>query len=522
MSAEIPPKGHRHSRSAGIPATSTSLHNPQNHFNAQAYNRNNQSEMNYPVQPSTPPLTPRRDNQHATQNTSNSNTQENGSKHKSRNKNRPKNVMTSPAAAVMRNDRSTPPLISAQTTGVPSSTRPINTPSTAAYAGPTFHASPAPSALPMPSFFSKSVPESPGMKGSRSLKEGSPSSNLSTPLLVAPPSTQVQREESPLDIFFKADREEKARARSASSTQASATTTGPFEPPLDSSRSSRTPGTPQCHKRSRERHTSKASMSGMFTMELEGENPRTPIGPAFSTPYSERISAARSAIQTSRPLEQSSLDPQHSLDRSEALKAYLFSNHPQPSLPASNSLGETGNALSSTSISSRASQTPSAPLNGSRSTGLPPQQSNYPFSHDSKPLHSGPRASGRTSGLRQEVTPTKTPSRTPDCNSNYANSPTPSRVYGNTSSSDTTDFLGNVATHTSSPAPSFANGVSTGNRSTDIQGIENSLRKILKLDSSVSSGITSGNLPAATASVPNYVGGRPPPMNGMHNGVTGS
>jgi hypothetical protein len=44
----------------------------------------------------------------------------------------------------------------------------------------------------------------------------------------------------------------------------------------------------------------------------------------------------------------------------------------------------------------------------------------------------------------------------------------------------------------------------------------------LKLDSNISSGITSGNLPAATASVPNYVGGRPPPMNGVHNGVTGS
>jgi hypothetical protein len=521
MSAEIPPKGHRHSRSAGIPSASASSHNPQNHLNAQAYNRNNQSEMSYPVQPSTPPRTPRRDNQHATQNTSNSNTQENGSKHKSRNKNRPKNVMTSPAAAVTRNDRSTPPLTSAQTTGIPSSTRPINTPSTAAYAGPTFHASPAPSALPMPSFFSKSVPESPGMKSSRSLKEGSPSSNLSTPLLVAP-STQVQREESPLDIFFKADREEKARARSASSTQASAATTGPFQPPLESPRSSRTPGTPECHKRSRARHTSKASVSGMFTMELEGENSRTPIGPAFSTPYPERISAARSPIQPSRPHEQSSLDSQQALDRSEALKAYLFSNHPRPSLPTSNFPGETDNALSSTSISSHTSQTPSATLNGPRSTGLPPPQSNYPFSHDSKPVHNGSRVSGRTSGLRQEVTPTKTPTRTPDRNNNYANSPTPSRVYGNTPSSDTNDFFGNVATNTSSPATSFAKGVSTGNRSTDIQGIENSLRKILKLDSSVSSSITSGNLPAATASVPNYVGGRPPPINGMHNGVTGS
>jgi hypothetical protein len=80
-------------------------------------------------------------------------------------------------------------------------------------------------------------------------------------------------------------------------------------------------------------------------------------------------------------------------------------------------------------------------------------------------------------------------------------------------------LFGNVATHTTSPAPIFANGVSTGNRSTDIQGMEDSLRKILKLDSNRASGITSSSLPAATESVPNYVGSRAPPMNGMHNGV---
>jgi hypothetical protein len=54
--------------------------------------------------------------------------------------------------------------------------------------------------------------------------------------------------------------------------------------------------------------------------------------------------------------------------------------------------------------------------------------------------------------------------------------------------------------------------------------MEDSLRKILKLDPSGSSEITGqiGSMPAASVSVPNYVGGRPPPMNGMHNGVMGS
>jgi hypothetical protein len=45
-------------------------------------------------------------------------------------------------------------------------TKPTMTPAVAAYAGPTFHASPAPSALPIPSFFSKSVPESPSVRAS--------------------------------------------------------------------------------------------------------------------------------------------------------------------------------------------------------------------------------------------------------------------------------------------------------------------------------------------------------------------
>ena len=54
--------------------------------------------------------------------------------------------------------------------------------------------------------------------------------------------------------------------------------------------------------------------------------------------------------------------------------------------------------------------------------------------------------------------------------------------------------------------------------------MEESLRKILKLDSPGISGVAGqlGSVPAASVSVPNYVGGRAPPMSGMHNGVMGS
>ena len=94
-----------------------------------------------------------------------------------------------------------------------STTTPTVTPVKPAYAGPTFHASPAASALPMPKFLSKSVPDPNAEQGLQSLLEteealdrnevqvnGSQQNTLST-----------QAVQSPLEIFFRADREEKAR-----------------------------------------------------------------------------------------------------------------------------------------------------------------------------------------------------------------------------------------------------------------------------------------------------------------------
>lgn len=88
-----------------------------------------------------------------------------------------------------------------------------------AYAGPTFQASPAASALPMPKF-SKSVPNA-GMRGSLSARlaaekksdaeQSSPETDVAAP---APPPQETMN--SPLDLFFKADREEKARSGSES------------------------------------------------------------------------------------------------------------------------------------------------------------------------------------------------------------------------------------------------------------------------------------------------------------------
>jgi hypothetical protein len=502
-SEDIPSRGHRQTRSATVLqyGTPPSQH-PNNLYyrNSQAHTQNMQSEINYPSQPTTPPRTPRRDNQ--AQNTANLNT--NGSKQKSRNnKNRPKNVMTSPAVKGNR-DRTTPPLTGAQSAGIPSSSKPINTPSTAVYAGATFHASPAPSALPIPSFYSKSVPESPGLKGLKSVEEMplSKTTESLTPPVAPSSGSRFKREESPLDFFFKADREEKARAHSASSTTVMGQVSGPFQPPPESTRHTQTP--PASQSQYRPRHTSRTSASGMFAMELDGpSSPGAPFGPAFSTPYSERINAAKSTTTRSRD------DSQSSLEKSEALKAYLFSGH-TVSPPTISNAGAVGSDPS----------TPNPPysLNEMRSAASisRPLPNEYSSAIDGRASNNGNKLFTRSSGLRQEVTPSKTPAKTPDRETPFSNSPTPSRIYGHMSPSNAGNFLGNSNPNNNSPSPALPYGVSSGNRSADLLSMEDSLRKILKLDSPMSSGVSEVGMQPTTGGVTQqYGGGRAPRYTGM-------
>ncbi|KAK6349784.1 hypothetical protein TWF696_006059 [Orbilia brochopaga] len=81
-----------------------------------------------------------------------------------------------------------------------------------AYAGACFHdASPAPNALPLPKFFSKSVPtSSDGPSLSKMLAEAE-AADPPTIVSDSPPPTAPLSRGTPLDIFFKADKEEKAR-----------------------------------------------------------------------------------------------------------------------------------------------------------------------------------------------------------------------------------------------------------------------------------------------------------------------
>ncbi|KAF4988509.1 hypothetical protein FDECE_15033 [Fusarium decemcellulare] len=201
-----------------------------------------------------------------------------------------------------------------------------------AFAGATFHASPAPSALPLPSFVTRSSTESPSNnKTSRDiaqepLQEPSPPTDSDVPTDEA--SWGGVPHESPLDFMFRAHRQEKERQRSGSSSSFrpsglandSPSSQSPFEPA-----SVPKPATlPQTARTQARFHS-----GGIDSAELNG-TPGRPMGPAFSTPYQERIKAARSNSAQS-PATQASSQPRTNHtpaeDPAEALKKYLFNGN---------------------------------------------------------------------------------------------------------------------------------------------------------------------------------------------------
>ncbi|KAI0194370.1 hypothetical protein EV127DRAFT_478358 [Xylaria flabelliformis] len=218
------------------------------------------------------------------------------------------------------------------------------------FAGSSFHASPAPSALPLPRFLSLTNADSPSARvnPTEPAVESSPSTDSDE---VGPADDPIPRDESPLEFFFRADRAEKARVRRASSANADAITTTAFSPLRDSShKESNTFPKTIAHTSSLRRplFTERNSSPGMSTDGLGGSSILS-VGPAFSTPYQERIRAARLAQNSTRqsPQVSRSLDP----NSSEALKRYLFTgqlgrHEPQELSPHSSPSSKTGRQLS--------------------------------------------------------------------------------------------------------------------------------------------------------------------------------
>ncbi|KAF5026374.1 hypothetical protein F66182_1502 [Fusarium sp. NRRL 66182] len=226
------------------------------------------------------------------------------------NKPRGRNAPSSPESA--RPGRHTPPHQSSAFKAASS-----------AFAGATFHASPAPSALPLPSFVSRPATESPSVsKTSRDIvQEPSPPTDTEAPTPLRQASSAVQ--ESPLDFMFRAHRQEKERQRSESTS--SFRPSGLANEPPSGAQSPFGPGTIPKPATLPARSQARFHSGGFDSAELDGTLGR-PMGPAFSTPYQERIKAARSnSARSSAALSahQSMTSPGQE-DPAEALKKFLF------------------------------------------------------------------------------------------------------------------------------------------------------------------------------------------------------
>lgn len=235
-------------------------------------------------------------------------------------------------------------------------TPPDAAPRSTAFAGPTFHASPAASSLPIPSFMRL---DSPQVNSSRRINQepSPPVTDSEAPTPQHPsvlPKPTVPREESPLDIFFNADRAEKEQARRASSATGFQAAPGPFSPPsfqAPSPQVSRTaPRGPQTvFSRQNLLHRTSSSGGGISTTELDG-TPGRPMGPSFSTPYQDRIRAARANDRTAGPTQlanrQQQFQPGRDDNRADALKNLLGIGNASPSAARQNAM-QTQNPLQS-------------------------------------------------------------------------------------------------------------------------------------------------------------------------------
>lgn len=172
----------------------------------------------------------------------------------------------------------------------------FSTPTRSAYAAPTFSASPAPSSLPIPKMLSRSVPDRVVAGGLQAKLKQESAQEPSLPPVPARDLSHLEdgpssNDVSPLDIFFKADREEKARARLAA--QASAAWGG-VAPASSSSFS--TPHGYLAHPH-HARHLTNHSTPDMFSLEMDGERPRERpdyFHPGLPASHIPRMPVARS------------------------------------------------------------------------------------------------------------------------------------------------------------------------------------------------------------------------------------
>ncbi|EGX91677.1 hypothetical protein CCM_05835 [Cordyceps militaris CM01] len=186
----------------------------------------------------------------------------------------------------------------------------------AAFAGATFHASPAPSALPIPSFLSKSSSESPA-RNSHQLSNPRNSPPTDNEAAVPYSASAPKNSESPLDFMFRAHRQEQERRFGSPQHN------GQGSPSIFGGVAQ---GSPQVNVPQTAPASIRYQTGGIARAELDGTRSHE-IGPAFSTPYHERIRAARASRGDAPPMSSqgpAAANSSSTDDATAALKKFLF------------------------------------------------------------------------------------------------------------------------------------------------------------------------------------------------------
>jgi hypothetical protein len=219
------------------------------------------------------------------------------------------------------------------------------TPIKQAYAGATFQQSPAASALPLPSFYSRSVPAPAAIPIADDPAD--PTGHSVRPET----STPSKRESTPLDFLFQAARD--ARTPRADS---------PAARPLDLSRQPHSPAGALPGPKDPE---------SMFPFELDGASTPGEDGTPFASTYNERMNSLKSTRSSSSgPRE---MDEAERKAKSEALKrALMMGQIPNLRSPPA---ADPNNPFNARVPNPQARSGPSTPSNGIN--GHPQSQQHY-------------------------------------------------------------------------------------------------------------------------------------------------
>lgn len=185
----------------------------------------------------------------------------------------------------------------------------------AAYAGSTFQQSPAASALPLPSFYSKSLPTASYISMRNTIPE---SVSPEDPPILPVDDSPSKPEPNPCDFLFQAARQARATPRANSPATRSGNLSVPNGSPASRSPAPRE-GDP------------------MFPFELDSVN-LGDDGSAFATPFKDRIEAIRSPSTGGK-----SMDDDERKAKTEALKKLLMKSSMQENNNYNN--GNTGSPV---------------------------------------------------------------------------------------------------------------------------------------------------------------------------------